>query len=144
MSSDFIIGHPGETEADFEATMALIRAVGFSQAFSFKFSPRPGTPASGAPLQVAEAEKDRRLYALQDLLRTQQAAFNHSLVGLTLPVLITGTGRHEGQITGRSPYLQPVHLIGPASLIGQEIQVCIDAAHTNSLSGVTLKEKACA
>jgi len=144
MSSDFIIGHPGETEADFEATLALIREVKFSQAFSFKYSPRPGTPAAGAPSQVPEAEKDRRLYALQDLLRTQQAAFNQSLVGLTLPVLITGTGRHEGQIAGRSPYLQPVHLIGPESLIGQEIPVCIDAAHTNSLSGVTLKEKACA
>jgi tRNA-2-methylthio-N6-dimethylallyladenosine synthase len=144
MSSDFIIGHPGETEADFEATMALIRAVGFSQAFSFKYSQRPGTPAAGAPFQVPEAEKDRRLYALQDLLRDQQAAFNQRCVGLTLPVLITGTGRHAGQIAGRSPYLQPVHLIGPKNLIGQEIQVCIDAAHTNSLSGATLKEKACA
>jgi tRNA-2-methylthio-N6-dimethylallyladenosine synthase len=144
MSSDFIVGHPGETEADFQATLQLIRDVGFAQAFSFKYSPRPGTPAAGAPNQVPEAEKDRRLYALQDLLRTQQAAFNARCVGLTLPVLITGAGRHPGQIAGRSPYLQPVHLIGPASLVGQEIMVCIEAAHTNSLSGVTLKEKACA
>jgi tRNA-2-methylthio-N6-dimethylallyladenosine synthase len=144
MSSDFIVGHPGETEADFEATLELIRAVGFSQAFSFKYSPRPGTPAAGAPGQIPEEEKDRRLYALQDLLRVQQAAFNAGCVGLTLPVLITGPGRHPGQIAGRSPYLQPVHLIGPSSLIGQEIMVCIDAAHTNSLSGATLKEKACA
>jgi tRNA-2-methylthio-N6-dimethylallyladenosine synthase len=144
MSSDFIVGHPGETEADFEATLDLIRSVGFSQAFSFKYSPRPGTPAAGAPHQVPEAEKDRRLYALQDLLRAQQADFNARCVGLTLPVLITGQGRHRGQIAGRSPYLQPVHLTGPAELIGQEIMVCIDDAHTNSLSGATLKEKACA
>jgi tRNA-2-methylthio-N6-dimethylallyladenosine synthase len=144
MSSDFIVGHPGETEADFEATLQLIRDVGFAQAFSFRYSPRPGTPAAGAPNQVPEAEKDRRLYLLQDLLRTQQAAFNARCVGLTLPVLITGAGRHPGQIAGRSPYLQPVHLVGPASLVGQEIMVCIEAAHTNSLSGATLKEKACA
>jgi len=144
MSSDFIVGHPGETEADFEATLDLIRSVGFSQAFSFKYSPRPGTPAAGAPHQVPEAEKDRRLYALRDLLRAQQADFNARCVGLTLPVLITGQGRHRGQIAGRSPYLQPVHLTGPAELIGQEIMVCIDDAHTNSLSGATLKEKACA
>ena len=143
-SSDFIVGHPGETAADFEATLNLIRAVGFAQAFSFKYSPRPGTPAAGAPGQVPEVEKDRRLYALQDLLRSQQAQFNARCVGLTLPVLITGAGRHPGQIAGRSPYLQPVHLVGPATLVGQEIPVCIEAAHTNSLSGATLKEKACA
>ncbi len=144
MSSDFIVGHPGETEADFEATLQLIRDVRFAQAFSFKYSQRPGTPAAGAPLQVPEAEKDRRLYALQDLLRAQQADFNARCVGLRVPVLITGAGRRPGQVGGRSPWLQPVHLTGPASLIGQEIQVCIEAAHTNSLSGVTLKEKACA
>jgi len=144
VSSDFIVGHPGETEADFEATLQLIRDVGFAQAFSFKYSPRPGTPAAGAPNQVPEAEKDRRLHALQDLLRAQQTAFNARCEGLTMPVLITGPGRRPGQIGGRSPYLQPVHLVGPASLIGQEIPVCIEAAHTNSLSGATLKEKACA
>jgi tRNA-2-methylthio-N6-dimethylallyladenosine synthase len=144
MSSDFIVGHPGETETDFEATLKLIRDVGFSQAFSFKYSSRPGTPAAGAPAQVPEEEKDRRLYALQDLLRAQQADFNARCVGLTLPVLITGPGRHPGQIAGRSPYLQPVHLIGPVALAGQEIPVRIERAHTNSLSGVTPKEKACA
>ena len=143
MSSDFIVGHPGETEADFEATLALTRATGFAQAFSFKYSPRPGTPAAGLPGQVPEAEKDRRLHALQDLLRAQQTGFNARCAGLTLPVLITGPGRRPGQIGGRSPYLQPVHLAGPQSLIGQEIEVFIDVAHTNSLSGA-LKEKACA
>ncbi len=144
MSSDFIVGHPGETETDFEATLALIRAVKFSQAFSFKYSARPGTPAAGAPNQVPEADKDRRLYTLQDLLREQQADFNARCVGLTLPVLITGPGRRPGQIGGRSPYLQPVHLTGSDTLIGQVIPVQIEAAHTNSLSGATPKEKACA
>jgi tRNA-2-methylthio-N6-dimethylallyladenosine synthase len=144
LSSDFIVGHPGETAQDFEATLDLIRRVGFAQAFSFKYSPRPGTPAAIAGAQVPEAEKDRRLHALQEVLRAQQAAFNAGCVGLTVPVLITGHGRHPGQIAGRSPWLQPVHLIGPATLIGQEIPVMIEAAHTNSLSGATLKEKACA
>ena len=144
LSSDFIVGHPGETEADFEATLALIRAVGFAQAFSFKYSPRPGTPAAGAPAQVPENEKDRRLYALQALLREQQARFNAGCVGLTLNVLFTHPGRHPGQVVGRAPFLQPVHLTGPATLIGQEIPVQIVAAHTNSLSATLLEERACA
>ncbi|MDE2515948.1 MAG: tRNA (N6-isopentenyl adenosine(37)-C2)-methylthiotransferase MiaB [Rhodospirillales bacterium] len=135
LSSDFIVGHPGESEADFQATMDLIAAVGFAQAFSFKYSPRPGTPAAGVPAQVAEAEKDRRLQALQALLREQQAAFNAACAGRRLGVLITGAGRHPGQIAGRSPYLQPVHLNGPDHLAGQEVAVDILAAHTNSLSG---------
>ena len=136
LSSDFIVGHPGETEADFEATMDLIRQVKFAQAFSFKYSPRPGTPASGAPFQVPEQEKDRRLQALQALLREQQAAFNAACEGLTFPVLVTGPGRKPGQIGGRSPYLQPVHLIGSESLIGSEISVRIETGHANSLSGI--------
>ncbi len=135
LSSDFIVGHPGETAADFADTLALVRAVGFSQAFSFKYSPRPGTPAAGAPDQVPEAEKDQRLYQLQALLREQQARFNAGCVGLTLPVLFTGRGRHPGQVVGRSPFLQPVHLTGPATLIGTETKVQIAAAHTNSLAG---------
>jgi tRNA-2-methylthio-N6-dimethylallyladenosine synthase len=134
LSSDFIVGHPGETAADFAATLALVRTIGFAQAFSFKYSPRPGTPAAGAPDQVPEAEKNERLYELQALLRAQQARFNAGCVGLTLPVLFTGRGRHPGQVVGRSPFLQPVHLTGPASLIGSETRVHIAAAHTNSLS----------
>ncbi len=141
LSSDFIVGHPSETEADFEATMALLRTVGFAQAYSFKYSPRPGTPAAGAPTQVAEVDKDRRLQALQALLRTQQADFNTGCVGLTLPVLFTAPGRHPGQIAGRSPFLQPVHVSGPASLIGTEAPVQIVAAFPNSLSGTLIQEK---
>jgi tRNA-2-methylthio-N6-dimethylallyladenosine synthase len=144
MSSDFIVGHPGETTADFEATLNLIRDIGFAQAFSFKYSPRPGTPAAGAPQQVAEADKDARLQELQALLRDQQTAFNAACAGLTLPVLITGPGRRPGQIAGRSPYLQPVHLPGSPHLAGQVVPVRITAAHTNSLSGDLFEERACA
>ena len=140
-SSDFIVGHPGETEEDFEATMALVRAVGFAQAYSFKYSPRPGTPAAGAPRQVAEADKDRRLQALQALLREQQARFNASCVGLDLSVLFTGTGRHPGQVAGRSPFLQPVHLTAGQDLIGTEMSVRIGAALPNSLTGTVNQER---
>ncbi len=141
LSSDFIVGHPGETEADFEATMTLVRDVGFAQAYSFKYSPRPGTPAAGAPAQVSEPDKDRRLQALQALLREQQAHFGESCVGLTLPVLFTGPGRHPGQIVGRSPFLHPVHLSGHADLIGNEAMVRIVTAHPNSLAGTLVQER---
>ena len=136
LSSDFIVGHPGECDADFAATMAMVREVGFAQAYSFKYSQRPGTPAAGAPRQVAEAVKDARLQQLQALLRDQQAAFNRSSAGRILPVLITGPGRHAGQIGGRSPYLQAVHLDGPAAWAGQVVPVRITAANANSLAGV--------
>jgi tRNA-2-methylthio-N6-dimethylallyladenosine synthase len=144
LSSDFIVGHPGETDADFDATLTLIRDIGFAQAYSFKYSQRPGTPAAGAPLQVADSVKDARLQALQALVRDQQAAFNRACEGAVLDVLITGPGRHSGQIGGRSPYLQAVHLEGPASLAGQVVPVRITGAHTNSLSGAFYKETACA
>ena len=144
MSSDFIVGHPGETGADFEATLALIRDIGFAQSFSFKYSPRPGTPAAGAPNAVAESEKDSRLQILQALLRDQQTAFNEACDGLTLPVLITGPGRRPGQIAGRSPYLQPVHLIGSTLLAGQVVPVRITSARPSSLSGDLFKETAAA
>ncbi len=141
LSSDFIVGHPGETEADFEATMSLVRQVNFALAYSFKYSPRPGTPAAGAPAQVAERDKDRRLQALQALLREQQAAFGARCVGLDLPVLFTGPGRHPGQIVGRSPFLNPVHLSGHADLIGTESMVRIVASHPNSLAGTLVQER---
>ncbi len=144
LSSDFIVGHPGETDADHEATLALIRRVGFAQAFSFKYSARPGTPAAGAPLQVAEAVKAARLQAVQALLRDQQAAFNLGAESLVLPVLFTGPGRRPGQLSGRSPYLQPVHLDGPESLIGQVRPVRILAGHPNSLSATLDTEQSAA
>ncbi len=141
LSSDFIVGHPGETEADFEATMSLVREIKFALAYSFKYSPRPGTPAASAPAQVAEPDRDRRLQALQALLRDQQAEFAAGCVGLEVPVLFTGTGRHPGQIVGRSPFLQPVHLSGRADLIGSELMVRIVATHPNSLAGTLVQER---
>ncbi len=152
LSSDFITGHPGETDADHAATLRLVERVGFAQAFSFKYSARPGTPAAGAPAQVPEAVRDERLQSLQALLRAQQAAFNTACTGRSLEVLVTGAGRHPGQIAGRSPYLQPVHLDGPASLVGRLVEVRIAAGHPNSLQGSSLaaphigsdQERACA
>jgi tRNA-2-methylthio-N6-dimethylallyladenosine synthase len=121
--------------------LTLVREVTFAQAYSFKYSPRPGTPAAGGAAQVPEPDKDRRLQALQALLRDQQAAFNKNCVGLDLPVLFTGPGRHPGQIAGRSPFLQPVHLSGSASLIGTESMVRIVANHSNSLAGTLVQER---
>lgn len=144
LSSDFIVGHPGETEADFQATLALVREVRFAQAFSFKYSPRPGTPAAGTPAQIPEPEKERRLAELQALLRDQQARFNADCVGRRLPVLFTGPGRHPGQIAGRSPFLQPVHITGSDDLIGKEFPVQIAAALPNSLSATLVEERVCA
>jgi tRNA-2-methylthio-N6-dimethylallyladenosine synthase len=139
LSSDFIVGHPGETAADFDATLALIARVGFAQAFSFKYSSRPGTPAAGAVGHVPEAEKDARLQTLQALLRDGQAAFNARCTGVVLPVLVTGPGRRPGQMGGRSPYLQPVHFTGlPAddsSCIGTVVPVHIAAGNPSSLAG---------
>ena len=141
LSSDFIVGHPGETDADFEATMTLVRDINFALAYSFKYSQRPGTPAAGAPTQVPEPDKDRRLQTLQSLLREQQLQFGAACVGLELPVLFTGPGRHPGQIAGRSPFLQPVHLPGSADLIGTESMVRIVANHPNSLAGTLVQER---
>ena len=135
LSSDFIVGHPGETEADFEATMQLIRDVTFPLAYSFQYSPRPGTPAAGAPMKVPDDVAHRRLLTLQALLREQQDRFNANCVGLTIPVLFTNPGRDPGQIGGRTPWLQAVHVTGPQSLIGTEQPVLIEAAMTNSLAG---------
>mgnify|MGYP001076725133 CR=1 FL=1 len=142
LSSDFIVGHPGETEADFQATLDLIREVRITSAFSFKYSPRPGTPAAGAAGQVAEDVKDRRLQELQALLREQQTEFNAACAGRTMDVLVTGPGRRPGQIGGRSPWLQPVHMAGPQSLIGRIVTVQIAAGHTNSLTATLIEELA--
>jgi tRNA-2-methylthio-N6-dimethylallyladenosine synthase len=142
MSGDFIVGFPGERESDFEATLQLVREVGYASAFSFKYSRRPGTPASAMPGQVASEVADERLQRLNALLQEQQQAFNASVVGRVEPVLIEKPGRHAGQIGGRSPWLQPVHIDGPESLIGRIVPVRIDAATRNSLSGSLVLESA--
>ncbi len=135
MSGDFIVGFPGETDADFEATMDVVRAVGYASAYTFKYSIRPGTPGATMENQVAEAGKAERLTRLNDQINLQMHAFHRSVVGRTLPVLIEKPGRQPGQIGGRSPYLQAVHMDGPTSLIGQIIPVEIVEARNNSLIG---------
>jgi tRNA-2-methylthio-N6-dimethylallyladenosine synthase len=142
LSGDFIVGFPGERDADFEATLQLVREVGYASAFSFKYSRRPGTPAAAMPGQVAEAVKDERLARLNALLDEQQVAFNQSQVGRVLPVLFEKPGRHPGQLSGRSPYLQAVHATGPDHLIGQIVPVRIESAAKMSLAGALELESA--
>jgi tRNA-2-methylthio-N6-dimethylallyladenosine synthase len=140
ISGDFIVGFPGETEAEFEATLQLVREVGYAGAFSFKYSRRPGTPAAALPGQLAEAVKDERLARLNALLENQRIAFNAAQVGRTLPVLFEKLGRHAGQIIGRSPYLQSVHVTAPDRLIGEIVPVRIESAASNSLAGALTLE----
>ena len=133
LSGDFIVGFPGETDADFEDTMAIVRDVGYAQAFSFKYSPRPGTPGAEMDGHVAEAVKDERLQCLQALLAEQQRAFAAGLVGRIMSVLIEKPGRLPGQVVGRSPWLQPVIVDEKAGGIGDIVQVRITKALANSL-----------
>jgi tRNA-2-methylthio-N6-dimethylallyladenosine synthase len=135
LSSDFIVGFPGETDEDFEETMRLVRDIGFASAFSFKYSPRPGTPAAEMGEQVPEAVKAERLARLQELLEDQRQTFNRATVGRTVDVLLEKPGRHPGQIAGKSPYLQPVQIEADAGLIGQVVKVRIVRAGSNSLFG---------
>ncbi len=135
LSSDFIVGFPGETDEDFAETIRLVDDVGFVQAYSFNYSPRPGTPAADYDRQVPDDIKSERLARLQTLLNDQQRAFNESLVGVTLPVLFDREGRNQGQSVGRSPYMQPVHVDDGESLLGRITDVRIVAAYGNSLSG---------
>ncbi len=135
LSSDFIVGYPGETDADFAQTLALIARTGFAQAFSFKYSPRPGTPAAAEERQVDEAVKSDRLAAVQDLLRRQQDDFNRATIGRCVPVLFEKPGRHADQLIGRTPWLQSVHATGHPRLIGAEVEVEIVGAGPNSLAG---------
>jgi tRNA-2-methylthio-N6-dimethylallyladenosine synthase len=136
LSSDFIAGFPGETDADFAATLRLVTDVGFAQAYSFKYSPRPGTPAAGiAGRQVPEAVKEERLAALQQLLNEQQTAFNLSMLGHTVPVLLDRRGKHRGQLMGRSPWMQSVPVAAPERLFGTVVEVEVTGARANSLAG---------
>ncbi|MEE2690133.1 MAG: tRNA (N6-isopentenyl adenosine(37)-C2)-methylthiotransferase MiaB [Pseudomonadota bacterium] len=136
LSSDFIVGFPGETIEDFEATLALVEEVGYGSAFSFKYSRRPGTPGAAMPKQVAEQEKEARLKALNGVLESQRQAFNSAQIGKVLPVLFEKPGRNPGQIIGRSPYLQSVHATAPSSMIGSIAPVRIKGVTPNALAGV--------
>jgi tRNA-2-methylthio-N6-dimethylallyladenosine synthase len=142
LSTDLIVGHPDESDEDFQATLDLVGDVRFAQAFSFKYSPRPGTPAASAEKQVPEQLKSERLAVLQSLLSQQQRDFNQACVGRTLPVLLEKQGRHEGQLVGRSPYLQSVHIAAAADRIGNIMPALIIGATTNSLSGELTKATA--
>jgi tRNA-2-methylthio-N6-dimethylallyladenosine synthase len=144
-SSDFIVGFPGESDADFAATLALVREIGYAQAFSFKYSPRPGTPAATMPGQIPDAVKSERLAILQRLLTEQQRAFNGACLGRTLTVLFEKPGRRAGQLVGRSPYLQAVHAAAPDRLLGAVVPVRLVAAMPNSLAGdVVMADEAAA
>ena len=135
LSSDFIVGFPGESDADFEATLDLIRKVGFASAFSFKYSPRPGTPGTEFDQQIDDSVKRERLVRLQALVETQRQAFNRKMIGATCEVLFEKAGRHPGQIAGKSPYFQAVHVEAPAHFIGEIRPVEIIATGSNSLFG---------
>ena len=135
LATDLIVGFPGETDADAGATLELVREIGFAQAYSFKYSRRPGTPGASMRHQVGEDVKSARLLELQTLLNEQQAAYNAATVGLVLPVLFDRPGRQPGQWVGRTPFMQAVHVVAPGSLEGALVDIRIDTAGPNSLSG---------
>lgn len=135
LSSDFIVGFPGETDSDFEDTMRVIAEIGFASAYSFKYSPRPGTPAAESAEQVPEPVKAERLARLQALLEAQRQDFNRSCLDRTLSVLLEKPGRHPGQLAGKSPYLQAVQIEGAGHAVGDIVPVTITRIGSNSLFG---------
>jgi tRNA-2-methylthio-N6-dimethylallyladenosine synthase len=134
-SSDFIVGFPGETEEDFRATLALVAQIGYAGAYSFKYSPRPGTPAAEMRETVSTAEMDERLERLQTLIDSQQSAFNRAAIGTTVDVLFERAARNPGQIVGRTAYLQPAHVMAAPDIIGQVLPARIDSLERYSLIG---------
>jgi tRNA-2-methylthio-N6-dimethylallyladenosine synthase len=133
-SGDFITGFPGESEDDFAATLSIVAEVGYASAFSFKYSPRPGTPAAAMD-QVEEGVKSERLHRLQAEIDRSQRAFSAGRVGAVAEILFERRGRHSGQIVGRAPWLQPVQVEGDAGLIGSIARVAITGLGANSLFG---------
>jgi tRNA-2-methylthio-N6-dimethylallyladenosine synthase len=138
LSGDFIVGFPGETDEDFDATLSLVRQVGYAQAYSFRYSSRPGTPAAEKP-QVPEVVKAERLRALQSALDMQQEEFNAAMVGRIVPVLFEGAGRHPGQQRGKSPYGQMVHVAAPHTVVGRIANVRISEDRGHGLAGTLQK-----
>jgi tRNA-2-methylthio-N6-dimethylallyladenosine synthase len=134
-SSDFIVGFPGETEADFSATLALVTQIGYAAAYSFKYSPRPGTPAAEMQETVTASDMNERLARLQGLIDSQQSAFNRAAIGTTVDVLFERLGRNPGQIVGRTAYLQPAHVMASIDIIGRVLPVRIDSLERYSLLG---------
>ncbi len=142
ISGDFIVGFPGETEEDFQATLDLVQAVEYAQAFSFRYSPRPGTPAAAREDQVPEEVKAERLARLQALLAMQQEAFNRRFIGREVEILLEKPGRHPGQLVGRSPWLQAVHVPAAGHEIGEIVRTRVDGATKNSLAAHILDREA--
>ena len=134
-SSDFIVGFPGETEGEFAATLALVMQIGYAGAYSFKYSPRPGTPAADMRETVSAAEMDERLVRLQELIDSQQSAFNKAMIGTTVDVLFERAARNPGQIVGRTAYLQPAHVMASPDIIGKVLPVTIGSLERYSLLG---------
>jgi tRNA-2-methylthio-N6-dimethylallyladenosine synthase len=134
-SSDFIVGFPGETASDFSDTLALVAQIGYAAAYSFKYSPRPGTPAAEMRETVSAADMDERLARLQDLIDSQQSAFNRAAIGRIVDVLFERAARNPGQIVGRTAYLQPAHVMAPETIIGQVLPVRIQSLERYSLLG---------
>jgi tRNA-2-methylthio-N6-dimethylallyladenosine synthase len=141
-SSDFIVGFPGESDDDFDATLQLIEAVGFASAFTFAYSPRPGTPASDLRDQVPPEVKSERLQRLQALIARQQRAFNAAFAGKRLDVLLEKPGRLPGQLAGKSPYLQAVQVMAPSHLVGEVVPVTVAALGSYSLFGELADQRA--
>ncbi|MBX3487334.1 MAG: tRNA (N6-isopentenyl adenosine(37)-C2)-methylthiotransferase MiaB [Candidatus Paracaedibacteraceae bacterium] len=141
LSSDFIVGFPGESDKDFEQTLDLVRQVRYAQAYSFMYSIRPGTPAGLMELQIPEEVKSERLQQLQAVLNEHQFDFNKACVGQTMRMLIERKGRHDGQLSGRSPYMQSVTLEGNERLIGQVVDVVIESGHANGIRARILTDE---
>ncbi len=134
-SSDFIVGFPGESAEDFSATLALVMQIGYAAAYSFKYSPRPGTPAADMREMVSATDMDERLARLQELIDSQQSAFNKAAIGATMDVLFERPARNPGQIVGRTAYLQPAHVMASSDIVGQVLPVKIDSLERYSLKG---------
>ncbi|MEY4500548.1 MAG: tRNA ((37)-C2)-methylthiotransferase MiaB [Pseudomonadota bacterium] len=141
LSGDFIVGFPGETEAEFADTLRLIERAHYAMAYSFKYSPRPGTPAATMEGQISAAVMDERLQRLQALINTQQRAFNEAIVGKTTSILLERKGKLPGQLIGKSPWLQSVHVFADENKIGDMIAVEIESAGGNSLAGVSTRKE---
>ena len=135
LSSDFIVGFPGETDADFEDTIRLVDEIGFASSYSFNYSPRPGTPAADLDAQIPREVMNERLYRLQERIEHHRQAFNQAMVGRTVDVLLERAGRYPGQLAGKSPYLQAVQIESAANQIGDIVRVVIEKTSTNSLFG---------
>jgi tRNA-2-methylthio-N6-dimethylallyladenosine synthase len=140
LSSDFIVGFPGESDADFEETMRLIADVRFASAYSFKYSPRPGTPAAELSEQIAPGVMDERLYRLQAVVEQHRQEFNRAMVGRTVEVLLERTGRHPGQLAGKTPYMQAVQIESTTLRVGDRVMVEIERAGSNSLFGRAVEQ----